>query len=402
MTEDPVLLPYRREMPRPFDPAGEFFRLRAEEPVCRQQAPNGDWVWLVTRYPDVCQVLSDRGFSNARTPQTLLRPRATGIAAVGAPARQPGSFLGYDPPGHTRLRKMVSSVFTARRTALLRPRITEIVGQLLDLMDQAGPPSDLHHAFSLQLPSRLICDLLGVPYEDRENFQHSIERAFDLTLEKTELASVFGGIWSYLAELVARKRKHPDDAVIGTLVREHGDDLSDTELTGISNLLLIAGHDTTANMITLGTLLLLQHPEQLAVVRDSPAAVDGAVEELLRYLSVVQTGLVRTATQDTVVGGQPVRAGEYVMLSMASANRDEMHFADPDQFDITKVPQQHVAFGHGIHHCLGASLARTELTIAFPALFRRFPGLRLAVPLEEIRFRGLASVYGAESVQVTW
>jgi cytochrome P450 len=402
MTEDPVLLPYPREMPRPYDPAGEFFRLRAEEPVCRQQAPNGDWVWLVTRYPDVCQVLSDRGFSNARTPQTLLRPRATGIAAVGAPARQPGSFLGYDPPGHTRLRKMVSSVFTARRTALLRPRITEIVGQLLDLMDQAGPPSDLHHAFSLQLPSRLICDLLGVPYEDRENFQHSIERAFDLTLEKTELASVFGGIWSYLAELVARKRKHPDDAVIGTLVREHGDDLSDTELTGISNLLLIAGHDTTANMITLGTLLLLQHPEQLAVVRDSPAAVDGAVEELLRYLSVVQTGLVRTATQDTVVGGQPVRAGEYVMLSMASANRDEMHFADPDQFDITKVPQQHVAFGHGIHHCLGASLARTELTIAFPALFRRFPGLRLAVPLEEIRFRGLASVYGAESVQVTW
>jgi cytochrome P450 len=297
---------------------------------------------------------------------------------------------------------MVSSVFTARRTALLRPRISEIVGQLLDLMEQAGPPSDLHHAFSLQLPSRLICDLLGVPYEDRENFQHSIERAFDLTLEKTELASVFGGIWSYLAELVARKRKHPDDAVIGTLVREHGDDLSDTELTGISNLLLIAGHDTTANMITLGTLLLLQHPEQLAVVRDSPAAVDGAVEELLRYLSVVQTGLVRTATQDTVVGGQPVRAGEYVMLSMASANRDEAHFADPDQFDITKVPQQHVAFGHGIHHCLGASLARTELTIAFPALFRRFPGLRLAVPLEEIRFRGLASVYGAESVQVTW
>jgi cytochrome P450 len=165
MTDHPVLLPYRREMPRPFDPAEELGRLRAEEPVCRQQAPNGAWVWLVTRYPDVCQVLSDRSFSNTRTPQTLLRPRATGVAAVGAPARQPGSFLGYDPPDHTRLRRMVSTVFTARRTAMLRPRIEEIVGQLLDLMEQAGPPADLHHAFSLQLPSRLICDLLGVPYE---------------------------------------------------------------------------------------------------------------------------------------------------------------------------------------------------------------------------------------------
>jgi cytochrome P450 len=402
MTDHPVLLPYRREMPRPFDPADELGRVRAEESVCRQQAPNGDWVWLVTRYPDVCQVLSDRGFSNARTPQTLLRPRATGVAAVGAPARQPGSFLGYDPPDHTRLRKMVSTVFTARRTAMLRPRIEEIVGQLLDVMEQAGPPADLHHTFSLQLPSRLICDLLGVPYEDRENFQHSVERAFDLTLEQAELASVFGGIWSYLADLVAQKRERPDDAVIGTLVREHGDDLSDTELTGISNLLLIAGHDTTANMITLGTLLLLQHPDQLAVVRDCPAAVDGAVEEMLRYLTVVQTGLVRTATQDTIVGGQAISAGEYVMLSLASANRDEGYFADADRFDIRKAPQKHVAFGNGIHHCLGASLARTELSIALPGLFRRFPGLRLAVPLEEIPFRGLASVYGAGSAPVAW
>lgn len=402
MADHPVLLPYRREMPRPFDPAEELSRVRAEEPVSRQEAPNGDLVWLVTRYPDVCQVLSDRSYSNARTPQTLLRPRATGVAAVGAPARQPGSFLGYDPPDHTRLRKMVSTVFTARRATILRPRIEEIVGELLDLMEQAGPPADLHHAFSLQLPSRLICDLLGVPYEDRGRFQHFVERAFDLTLDQAELASVFGGIWSYLEELVAHKRERPDDAVIGTLIREHGDDLSDAELTGISNLLLIAGHDTTANMITLGTLLLLQHPDQLATVRDCPAAVEAAVEELLRYLTVVQTGLVRTATQDTMVGGQAVRAGEYVMLSLASADRDEGYFADPDRFDITKAPQKHLAFGHGIHHCLGASLARTELTIAFPALFRRFPGLRLAVPLGEIPFRGFASVYGAGSAQVTW
>jgi cytochrome P450 len=402
MTDHPVLLPYRREMPRPFDPADELGRLRAEEPVSRQRAPNGEWVWLVTRYPDVCQVLSDRSFSNARTPQTLLRPRATGAAAIGAPARQPGSFLGYDPPGHTRLRKMVAAVFTARRTAMLRPRIEEIVGQLLDRLEQDGPPADLHHAFSLQLPSRLICDLLGVPYTDRARFQHFVEQAFDLTLSQAELASVFGGIWSYLGDLVARQRERPDDGVIGTLVREHGDDLSDVELTGIANLLLIAGHDSTANMITLGTLLLLQHPEQLAAVRDGSAAAERAVEEMLRYLSVVQTGLVRTATRETIVGGQPVRAGEYVMLSLASANRDGGHFADPDRFDVTKAPQPHVAFGQGIHHCLGASLARSELAIAFTALFRRLPGLRLAVPLEELTFRGFASVYGVASARVTW
>jgi cytochrome P450 len=297
---------------------------------------------------------------------------------------------------------MVAAVFTARRTAMLRPRIEEIVGQLLDRLEQDGPPADLHHAFSLQLPSRLICDLLGVPYADRARFQHFVEQAFDLTLSQAELASVFGGIWSYLGDLVARQRERPDDGVIGTLVREHGDDLSDVELTGIANLLLIAGHDSTANMITLGTLLLLQHPEQLAAVRDGSAAAERAVEEMLRYLSVVQTGLVRTATRETIVGGQPVRAGEYVMLSLASANRDGGHFADPDRFDVTKAPQPHVAFGQGIHHCLGASLARAELAIAFTALFRRLPGLRLAVPLEELTFRGFASVYGVASARVTW
>lgn len=402
MTDHQVLLPYRREMPCPFDPAGELSQLRAEEPVSRQQAPNGDGVWLVTRYQDVCQVLSDRSFSNTRTPQTLLRPRATGKAAVGAPARQPGSFLGYDPPDHSRLRRMVNTAFTARRTAALRPRIEEIVTDLLDEMERKGPPGDLHADFSMQLPSRLICELLGVPDEDRDFFHRSVVRVFDLTLAKEELVDVFGGLWNYLHGLVTRKREHPDGSVIGSLVRDYGDELSDTELTGISNLLLIAGHDTTANMLTLGTLLLFQHPDQMAALRDRTDVVESAVEELLRYLSVVQTGLVRTATKDTVVGGRQVKEGDYVMLSLPSANRDERYFEAPEQLDITKRPQQHLAFGLGMHHCIGASLARAEMAIALPALLRRFPGLRLAVPLDEIPFRGFATVYGADAAPVTW
>jgi cytochrome P450 len=185
-------------------------------------------------------------------------------------------------------------------------------------------------------------------------------------------------------------------------VREHGAELTDTELTGISNLLLIAGHDTTANMLSLGTLLLLRHPEDLAAVRDEPQRVDAAVEELLRYLSAAQTGLVRTATEDVMVGDQLVRAGEHVMLSLSTANRDASVYPDPDRFDITRDADHHLAFGYGIHFCLGAALARQEMRTAFPALLNRFPGLRLAIPFDQVRFRSFATVYGLHSLPVAW
>jgi cytochrome P450 len=403
MTDDrQIPLAYRREQPYPFGPVPQLLALRGTGTLTRQAAPSGELVWLVTQHADARHVLSDRRFSTALTPRTLVRPYATGRASVASPARQPGSFLGYDPPEHSRLRRMVAGAFSARRMKLLGDRIEDIVHECLDAVARSGPPTDLVTAFALPVPSLVICELLGVPQQDREDFQRRAHRAFDQTLDQQELIDTFTPMWDYIASLVARQREDPDDTVLGALVREYGAELTDTELTGISNLLLLAGHDTTANMLSLGTLLLLRHPEYLATVREDPQRVDAAVEEMLRYLSVAQTGLVRTATEDVMVGDQLIRTGEHVMLSLSTANRDASVYFDPDQFDITRDADHHLAFGYGIHFCLGAALARQEMRTAFPALLSRFPGLRLAIPFEEVPFRGFATVYGLRSLPVTW
>ncbi len=388
-------------LPNPFDPVPELLALRDTGRLTRQAAPNGELVWLVTRHADARLVLSDKRFSTALTPSTLVRPQATGRASVASPARQPGSFLGYDPPEHTRLRHMVAGAFSARRMQLLGDRIEHIVHDCLDAMARSGPPADLVTAFAEPVPSQVICELLGVPQQDREDFQRRAHRAFDQTLDQQQLIDTFTPIWDYITSHVARQRENPDDTVLGALVREHGTELTDTELTGISNLLLIAGHDTTANMLSLGTLLLLRHPEQHAAVRD-PQRTDAAVEEMPRYLSVAQTGLVRTATEDVMISDQPIKAGEHVMLSLSTANRDPSLYPGPDQFDATRDADHHLAFGHGTHFCLGAALARQEMRAALPALLNRFPSLRLAIEFEQIPFRSFATVYGLRSLPVTW
>jgi cytochrome P450 len=206
----------------------------------------------------------------------------------------------------------------------------------------------------------------------------------------------------YMATLVRRQRAHPGEDLLGRLVREHGDELLDEELVGLGALLLLAGHETTANMLGLGTLLLLRHPDQLAQLRDDPAIVDQAVEELIRYLTVVSSPLVRTALEDVIIGGQLIKAGDAIICSLALANRDQALGESVNVFDVTRKYTTHVAFGHGIHHCLGAPLARLEMRIAFPALARRFPTLRVAVPPEEIPFRVGSFVYGVEALPVTW
>ena len=396
-----IPLAYRREQPNPFDPVPELLALRDTGRLTRQAAPSGAPVWLVTRHADARRVLSDKRFSTALTPRTLVRPQATGRASVASPARQPGSFLGYDPPDHTRLRRMVAGAFSARRVQLLGAHIEDIVRDCLDAMADSGPPADLVTAFALPVPSLVICELLGVPEQDREGFRRRADRAFDQTLDQQELIDTFTPIWDYITGLVARQRSDPDDTILGALVREHGTELTDLELTGISNLLLVAGHDTTANMLSLGTLLLLRNPEHLAAVRD-PERVDAAVEEMLRYLSVAQTGLVRTATEDVMIGDQLVKAGEHVMLSLSAANRDPSLYPDPDRFDPARDADLHLAFGYGTHFCLGAALARQEMRAAFPALLNRFPGLRPAIGFEQIPFRSFATVYGLRSLPVMW
>lgn len=316
-----------------------------------------------------------------------------------APPAPPGEFLLMDEPQHSRYRKPLMGKFTVRRMRLLTERIEQITADHLDAMEAAGPSADLVTAFAKPIPAIVICELLGVPYQDRESFQEQVDSFMNGETSDEDLIAAYTATQNYLAELVAAKRANPTDDVLSDLVDS---DLTDEELRGMALLLLAAGLDTTANMLSLGTFALLRNPEQLAALRADPALADRAVEELLRYLSVAKT-FMRTALEDVEVGGRTIEAGSRVILSYNTANRDPERFTDPHALDLHRQGGGHLAFGHGIHQCLGQQLARVEMKVAFPALFNRFPALRLAVPPEEVALRPeTADIYGVKSLPVTW
>ncbi|WP_214364488.1 cytochrome P450 [Pseudonocardia sp. H11422] len=382
----------RREV---FDPVPELGAVRAEERIGQVTTPLGNTAWLVTRHADIREVLGDHDrFSNV----------LSGPEPMGERRFRDGMLLGYDPPEHTRLRKMLTAAFSLRRMRLLEPRVTDIVAEHLDALAAAGPPTDLVAGFALPVPSLVICELLGVPYADREAFQGRTGRQLDLGLTLAERVAAGEESHAYMAELVGRARSAPGEDVLGMLVREHGTELTDDELTGIASLLLVAGHETTSNMLGLGTLALLRHPDQLAILRDArdPAVLHTAVEELMRWLSVVPSGTPRRVVADTVVAGQPMRPDDLVVCALPAANRDPELTDRPDALDIGRTPGGHLGFGHGVHYCLGAPLARMEMRIGFPALLRRFPDLRLAVPFSDVRFRSSHLVYGLHALPVSW
>ena len=248
----------------------------------------------------------------------------------------------------------------------------------------------------------MICELLGVPYDDREDFQRRSAQQLDLSVPDPRRQELQREARAYMTSLVARARRQPGEDILGMLIREHGDDLGDDELVGIAGLLLLAGHETTSNMLGLGTLALLQHPDQLAAVRDDPDAIGPAIEELLRWLSIVQTAIPRIATTDVEVAGVMIPAGHLVFPSMPSGNRDPDFIDTPELLDIRRGAPGHLAFGHGVHHCLGAPLARMEMRIAFPALLRRFPNLALAEDFSDVQFRSWNFIYGLKSLEVAW
>ena len=384
-----------------FDPVDELARVRADEGVTRVVTPFGMHAFLVTRYEDIREVLSDPArFSNAQTDFPLAEQLQLSQDEVAR--RRAGQLLALDPPQHTRLRRMLTPEFTVRRIRRLAPRIEEIVESHLDDLERDGPPADLVSRFALPIPSLVICELLGVPYSERAQFQQRTSRQLDLSVPLEERVVLQRESREFMQEQVARAKAAPGDDMLGMLVREHGDELTNDELVGIGLLLLIAGHETTANMLGLGTLALLCHPEQLALVREDPASVEPAVEELLRWLSIVPAGILRTTTTEVTLAGHTIPAGSLVAASLLAANRDQALVEDPDRLDITRGALGHLAFGHGVHHCLGAPLARMEMTAAFPALLRRFPRLALAVPFEEIGFRPHHFIYGLQSLPVTW
>ncbi|GAA2400998.1 cytochrome P450 [Nonomuraea africana] len=397
MTQTPELPLHMRR--NGFHPVEELARARDDEGVVRVETPFGPPAYLVCRHEDVRQVLSDPArFSSALTPF----PGSGQMNADELAKMQAGQLIGFDPPEHTRLRRMLTPEFTGRRMRRLEPRITEIVQAALHDLERAGKPADLVAHFALPVPSLVICELLRVPYADRAAFQDRSVRLLDTSLPMEQRVAAQREDRAYMAGLVARAQADPGEDMLGMLVREHGDDLRTDELIGIAGLLLLAGHETTSNMLGLGTLALLRHPDQLAMIREDPAQVEPAVEELLRWLSVVQGLPPRTTTTDVEIAGHAIPAGALVILSLPAANRDPAFIDDPDTLDITRGAVGHVAFGHGVHHCLGAPLARMEMRIAFPALLRRLPGLALADTYEQVDFRVFSLVYGLRTLRVTW
>lgn len=385
-----------------FDPVPELGRIRTEDGVRTVTGAFGGDVYIVTRHDDVKAVLADHErFSNTRPPGFVV-PGAPEVTPEEQQRSRAGNLLALDPPEHQRIRRMLTSEFTIRRIKRLEPRITAIVDEHLDAMAAAGPPVDLVESFALPIPSLVICELLGVPYADRTDFQHRAARQLDLSLPIPERFEVARRSREYMAELVRNARRDPGEDILGMLIREHGDELTDDELIGLAGLLLLAGHETTSNMLGLGTLALLRHPDQLAAVRDDPDAVGPAVEELLRWLSIVQTSIPRITTTDVEVAGVRIPQGKLVFASLPAGNRDPEFVAEPDALDIRRGAPGHLGFGHGVHHCLGAPLARMELRIAWPALFRRFPTLALAEDFDDVDFRSFHFIYGLKSLSVRW
>ncbi|MFG1701802.1 cytochrome P450 [Nonomuraea sp. M3C6] len=385
---------------RPLDPPDEVTRLRQQAPMHRMRYADGHLGWLVTGYSAARAVLAHPHFSNR--PETMHPPiparmRFTEKQEFRMP---PGFFLRMDAPEHTRYRKLLTGQFTVRRMKMLEPRIAEIADACLDEMAASGGPVDLVQAFALPIPSLVICELLGVPYEDRAQFQQDSKILVNLETKADDAIAALGRVMAYLYGLIGRKRKEPADDLLGGLI-ESGE-LDDDELTGVAFLLLVAGHETTANMLGLGTYALLTNPDQLAAMRDDPSVVDNGVEELLRYLTIIHLGPFRTALEDVEIEGNLIKTGETVGIHLPTVNRDPSRFADGDALDVTRPAGGHLTFGHGIHQCLGQQLARAEMRIGYPALLRRFPGLRLAVTPEEVPMRSDMSIYGVHRLPVTW
>jgi cytochrome P450 len=396
-SENPAL-PTTRPTGCPFDPPEVYTTWRGAEPTVKVRCPTGMDAWLVTRYGDVRAVLADRTMSSRGASSVHVNP-----SGDPDPKPSPGSIIQLDGKQHSRLRKMVIAEFTVRRVAAMREYVQELVESHLDAMLAKPGTADLVRDFALPIPSLVICELLGVPYADRERFQHqsTVLVSTDATRDRQKQAN--DELCGYLAGLFADKQRNPQDDLFSRLIARGeatGDPLTMEELVVLGLSLLVAGHETTANMIALSTLVLLEHPEQRDVVLQAP---ERAVEELLRYLSVVQFGVLRYATEDVQVGERAVKAGEWLVAALNSANRDEELFPGGDKLDFHREsPRPHVAFGFGAHQCIGQQLARVELQEALTRLFRRVPDLRLAVSREALAYKHNTLVYGVRELPIAW
>ncbi|MFJ7911789.1 cytochrome P450 [Kitasatospora sp. NPDC096204] len=387
----------------PFSPPAQYAKLRENEPISQAVLKvTGKPAWLVTTHEHVKTVLGDsRVSSNLKLPgyphqfhipEEMLREVRL-------------MLLSMDPPEHTAQRRYLIPEFTARRMRALRPRIQEIVDARIDAMLAAGGPVDLVAALSLAVPSLVICELLGVPYEDHPQFEEWSALMMNHDISPEEYGAAVVGLDTYLDRLVTAKEAEPGDDLISRFIEKNREEpIADhTDIVTMARLMLVGGHETTANMISLGVLGLLEHPEQLDAVKADHELLPGAVEELLRFFSISDSGTARVALEDIEIDGTVIKAGEGILPLNNSANHDESVFPDADTLDIRREEaRSHLAFGYGIHQCIGQNLARIELEVVFGTLFRRIPGLKLAVPVSELKFKDEALVYGVHELPVTW
>lgn len=394
--DEPVLRPWPDEVTFRQDPYPEYAAMRATHPVQRMAAPGGSPVWLVTGYEQARALLSDmrlvkdvRRLTNRRVPERLRDMEQ--------------HMLNLDPPDHTRLRRLVSKAFTVRRIERLRPRIEAITGDLLDAM-AAGHEGDLIDLFAFPLPITVICELLGVPLDDQDDFRRWSNVVVAGHATRDELPQAVEDLSRYLTGLIAAKRAAPADDLLSALiaVRDSADRLTEEELISMAFLLLIAGHETTVNLIGNGMYHLLTNPGQLERLRADPGLLPTAIEEFLRYDGPVEIATVRIAAEPVDVAGVRIGTGDRVLIGLDAADRDATRFPDADRLDVTRTDNPHMAFGHGIHYCLGAPLARLEGQIAVGALLDRFPEMALAVPPSDLTWRPGFLLRGLTRLPVTY
>lgn len=399
----PIVQPTANYMMRTHcDPHEDMFALRAHGPLVRIGGDAAtqlrvDYVWQAMGYDVVRRILGDH--ENFAT-----RPRwssAQSLAVEPVPPNLVGQLSVYDPPEHTRLRGMLTPEFTARRIRRLEPAMQDLIDDRIDEMEAEGPPADVQALFADPVGGRVLCELLGIPRDDRIEFIRRVRQNVDLSRGFKARAADSAAFNRYLNGLIIRQRKDPDEGFIGMLVREHGEDVTDEELKGVLTALILGGVETVAGMIGFGVLALLDHPGQRQLLFAGREEADRVVGELMRFLSPVQQPNPRLAVRDVVIDGHQIKAGDYVLCSILMANRDEALTPDANVLDVSRDCGSHVGFGHGIHHCIGAAIARTLLRMAYQALWRRLPGLRLAVPAEELKFRN-AFIDCPDQLPVTW
>jgi cytochrome P450 len=384
--------------PGPNRSVPEFRALIKDQPVVLVELPDGSTAWLVIGYEQARQMAVDPRFSRALAVSSAR-------AQQGFDALAGSSINGIDPPEHTRLRKLVASAFTARRVEALRPRVAAIVDELTDALLDQPQPADLVAAFSLPLPVQVICEMLGVPTGDMEQFHAWSDTVLgDWESDSGDVMAAVVEMFGYFGKLIEMKRAAPADDLMTALIaaRDQADRLSEEELMVLGCTLLISGHETTANQINLSLLALLDHPAELAKLRADPDLIPGAVEEFLRYVRLGGLAPARVTSEEVQLGDITIPAGETVIPLFDTANRDPSVFTDPDRLDVTRAPANHLAFGVGVHHCLGAQLARLELQEAFRGLLVRMPGLRLAVPAGQLRFKRAMVVHSLCELPVRW